>query len=72
MELFIFRTDIKSKKKVKTIKRILNAHIEVLHWTVDLEDIDNVLRVETTEYLSEKDIVELISHQGFYIQPLPD
>ncbi|GAB5401494.1 MAG: hypothetical protein Aureis2KO_30790 [Aureisphaera sp.] len=70
--LFIFRTDIKSKKKVKLIKQALNRNVEVLRWSVDLEDIDNVLRVEATEFLSEKDIMDLIGEKGFYIQPLPD
>ncbi|MDC8004997.1 hypothetical protein POV27_13120 [Aureisphaera galaxeae] len=72
MGLLVFRTDIKSKKKVKSLKLLFNRNVEILRWNVDLEDIDNVLRIEATEYISERDVMEMVSLKGFYIQPLPD
>lgn len=70
MELLIFRTDIKSKKKVKSLKSILNNHTDILDWSIDLEDIDNVLRIESTQNLSEQDVIGLVQIQGFYIRTL--
>ncbi|EZH73512.1 hypothetical protein ATO12_16375 [Aquimarina atlantica] len=72
MELLIFRTDIKSKKKVKSLKPVLNNHSDIIDWSIDLEDIDNVLRIEATTNLSEGDVIDLVEIQGFYIKTLSD
>jgi hypothetical protein len=72
MKLLIFRTDIKSKKKIKSLKSIFNNHSDIIKWSVDLEDIDNVLRIEATTNLSEGDVIDLIEIKGFYIKTLSD
>ncbi|AXT62809.1 hypothetical protein D1816_21510 [Aquimarina sp. AD10] len=72
MELLLFRTDIKSKKKVKSLKPTFNNHSEIIKWSIDLEDIDNVLRIEATKKLSEEDVIKLVQLKGFYIKILPD
>ncbi len=72
MELLLFRTDIKSKKKVKALKPVFNNHSDILKWSIDLEDIDNVLRIEATTNLSEKDVIDLVRIKGFYIKTLMD
>lgn len=72
MEPLIFRTDIKSKKKVKSLKPIFNNNVDILKWSVDLEDIDNVLRIEATSNITEETIIELIKPHGFYIKALID
>ena len=72
MELLIFKTDIKSRKKVKTIKPLFKNHSDILQWSIDLEDIDNVLRIEATDNLSENEIIDLVQLNGFYIETLPD
>ena len=72
MELHIFRTDIKSKKKLKSIKPVLNNHTDILTWSIDLEDIDNVLRVEARTNLSEEEVINLVQVKGFYIETMAD
>ncbi|QCX38865.1 hypothetical protein FF125_10615 [Aureibaculum algae] len=72
MELLIFKTDIKSRKKVKSIKPLFKNHSDILQWSIDLEDIDNVLRIEATDNLSENEIIDLVQLNGFYIETLPD
>ncbi len=72
MELFLFRTDIKSKKKLNYMKPILNNHSDILKWSIDLEDIDNVLRIEATNTVTEDTIIKLIRMHGFYIKTLTD
>ncbi|WP_103071634.1 hypothetical protein [Aquimarina sediminis] len=72
MELLLFRTDIKSKKKVRHVTPILDRHSDILKWSIDLEDIDNVLRIEATTNLTEDEIVSLVRVHGFYIQTLTD
>ncbi|MET2984744.1 hypothetical protein [Aureibaculum conchae] len=72
MELLIFKTDIKSKKKVKSLKPVFNGNKDIINWSIDLEDIDNVLRIESTKNLSEQDVIGLVQTNGFYIKTLPD
>lgn len=72
MRLLIFRTDIKTKKKIKKMKPLLNNHICIMNWSIDLEDIDNVLRIEATESLNENEVISLINTKGFYCDALTD
>ncbi|MEW7278994.1 hypothetical protein ABW636_10400 [Aquimarina sp. 2201CG1-2-11] len=72
MELLIFRTDIKSKKKVKFLKPVFKKYTDILRWSVDLEDIDNVLRIEANTNITEDDIIKIVQLHGFYIKTLPD
>ncbi len=72
MEILIFRTDIKSKKKVKTIKPVLNSQDYIHKWTIDLQDIDNVLRIEAKNKITEQKVMNLIRNKGFYIEEMVD
>lgn len=68
--LVILRTNIKSRKKLKTIVPVLDGHASIHQWSIDIEDIDNVLRVETNEDLQEKDVIQLVRENGFYAEDL--
>ena len=72
IRVFIFRTNIKSKKKAKTIKPFLNGNSSITRWTVDYEDIDNVLRIEAKEYLDEDTIISQIKSYGYHCEILTD
>ncbi|MDN5202704.1 hypothetical protein QQ008_15045 [Fulvivirgaceae bacterium BMA10] len=72
MEVFIFKTDISTKKKAKTLKPVFSSHPIITDWSIDTEDIDNVLRVEASENLNENDIITLIKTNGFHCEVLPD
>jgi hypothetical protein len=72
MKLLILRTDIKTKKKVKLIKSLFNDHASIINWSIDIEDIDNVLRIEATNNLNESDLIGLIKTEGFYCESLAD
>jgi len=72
MNLLIFRTNIETKKNVKAIKSLFKYQSSIIYWSIDLEDIDKVLKVNTTEELNENDIKNLIKIKGFYCEALPD
>lgn len=72
MELLLFQTNIKSKEKVKYFEPIFNEQKDVLKWTIDTEDIDNVLRIEAANSLTEDQVIELVQKHGFFIEPLTD
>jgi len=69
-KLVILRTDIKTRKKLKTIIPVLDNHTSIHQWSIDIDDIDNVLRVETNTDLQEKDIIKLVRSHGFYAEGL--
>lgn len=72
MEVLVFRTDIASQEKIESIQPFLNRNKKVLKWSIDIEDIDNVLRIEAAPSLIEQEVIGLISMHGFYVEPLMD
>lgn len=72
MELFILKTEIKNRAGLKSISPILNQHPEVNRWTIDLEDIDKVLRIEASEEAKEIEILDLLNTSGIKCDTLPD
>jgi len=71
MGVYVFKTDIKSALLIELVKPLLNSYKDILDWSIDIEDIDNVLRVVSVE-LMENDIVQIIKNQGFICETLPD
>lgn len=72
MKILIFRTDIKTKKKIKEVKPIYNNHSSILNWSIDMEDIDNVLRIEASGNFNESDVITLTNARGFNCEALED
>lgn len=72
MKLLIFKTNIGTKNKLKTVKSLFNNHATIKRWTVDMEDIDNVLRIEAIEPLAERDVIDLINARGLRCEVLTD
>jgi len=72
MEILIFQTDIKSVEKMALIEPLFNNHADILNWSVDLEDIDKVLRIEANACLTEKAVIELGKAHDFRIEVLAD
>lgn len=70
MELLIFKTDIKTKKKVKMVKPLLINASFIKDWSIDTEDIDNVMRIETIGNLNESDIIRMMNTCGFQCEAL--
>lgn len=72
MHLIIVRTNIKTSKMVRQLRALFKAHPLIFKWTVDTEDIDNVLRIEGRAPLTENEVLGLLRTGGFYGEPLPD
>ena len=60
MELLIYRTNLNSNKKVRYVKSALNSHPDIINWTVDREDIDNVMRIEASQSVNEIEFKNLM------------
>ena len=65
MRLIILQTNIKTKRMQSAIAPHLNNVRTIIKWTIDREDVDNVLRIECLEPLTEIDVIKLIHLKGF-------
>ena len=71
-KILVLRTDIKTRKKVKAVRPLFDNHPVIREWSIDTKDIDNVLRIEASDRLTEQEIVHLVRSHGFACEELPD
>ncbi len=70
MKILIFKTDIETDLNVNALSPMFQKHPNIQKWSVDTEDIDNVLRLEVSENLNENEIVSLVNSSGFCCEDL--
>jgi hypothetical protein len=69
-EVLVFKTSINHKQEIKVLKPALNRLITNSgHWNFDLEDCDNILRVETHRVTSSA-VASLLHLHGFLCEEL--
>lgn len=69
--VLIFKTNVDSEEQLQQAGLLLNATESVLKWNIDREDIDKVLRVESTlPHIS--DIMKIMVEAGFACEELVD
>lgn len=67
--IHIFKTDIKTEYDVALLKPVFDGHAGILQWSVDIQDVDCVLRI-VTQTLSENDLISLLQAQGYHCAEL--
>jgi hypothetical protein len=67
--IWIYVTNIKTIDQLEIAAKTLNAEPSILKWTVDCEDIDKVLRVESAS-LGEQHIQLTLESQGLTCTPM--
>lgn len=68
--IFVFKTSVKTKKQIKTIKPSLDQLLlPNAKWNFDLEDRDKILRVEAEEDIVLK-VRNLLSIHNFHCEEL--
>lgn len=68
--VLVFKTNL-HHRDMKTIEPVLNAESKIIRWNVDLTDIDNVLRIESSVPHTEH-VIAILINQGFYCEELID
>lgn len=71
MEVYVFRTGVEKEDDVKKVAPHLNSLNGVYKWTFDLEDSENILRVEATG-ISAAEIERTLALQDCFCEELPD
>ena len=70
INIHVFKTNIETELDMNSIQFLLDSNPKIVQWSVDLEDIDKVLRIEASKNLREKDIIDMVKSKGFYCEEL--
>ena len=71
MNVFVYRTDIDSDYDLEGIDELLSSHETILRWNVDRDDVDKVLRIESTADNAEE-LLRTVAGAGFFCEELKD
>ena len=69
--VLIFKTNVDSEEQLQQAGLLLDATVSILKWNIDREDIDKVLRIEST-HPHTNDIMKIMADAGFACEELPD
>ena len=69
MKQYQFKTNIKCGGCIAAVTPYLNANNEIKHWSVDTNNPDKILTVET-ENLSNEAISQIVKSAGYVAEPL--
>ncbi len=72
MQRFILKTNITTKNQVHQLKTLLDHLAEIKTWSVDMDDIDKVLVVNSEGFSQPRELIKLVASQGIYCAELPD
>ena len=67
--ILIFKTNIQTPADKLAVKPVLDDHRQIEKWTIDLDDIDRVLRI-VSHTLCCQDIIQLVTRQGYHCTEL--
>ena len=67
--IYIFKTSVKTKLQVKNLKPHINKILPNEKWNFDLEDCDNILRIDSEENIVLK-IIDLLNIHKFNCEEL--
>ncbi len=66
----VFKTDIQ-KQELNRLIPALNSLSKIIRWNTDLEDCDNILRIESHEIISDE-VISILTKIGFKAEELED
>lgn len=66
--ILLFKTDIRTEGDKRYIGKVM-AENQIEQWTVDLQDIDCVLRI-VSPTLKLQDVISLVKENGYYCEEL--
>lgn len=72
MKVLVFKSGINSESEIEMVAKVLEENSGIHRWSVDLEDIDKILRIESVDELSEWEVVGMVKSAGIECEELPD
>ncbi|UKN01081.1 hypothetical protein K6119_15225 [Paracrocinitomix mangrovi] len=70
MKILVFKTNINTSVDLEMVDAYLSDHTLIDDWSVDIEDIDKVLRVVSSSHLIADEINHLINGLGYQCSEL--
>lgn len=67
--IYVFKTSVKTKSQVKQLQPGINKILPGEKWNFDLQDCDNILRIDSEEHTVLK-IVALLNKHSFHCEEL--
>lgn len=71
MNVFVYKTDIISDYDLEAIDELLSSHGTIIRWNVDRDDVDKVLRIESTADNAEE-LLQTVTSAGYFCEELSD
>ncbi len=70
-DIFVLKTNVVTNDDLEKMASVLSEEYRIKKWSVDMFDIDKVLRIESQQ-LKLSEILELTRQAGYYCEELPD
>ncbi|MFC4211608.1 hypothetical protein ACFOWA_10465 [Pedobacter lithocola] len=61
--IMILRTAVQNSEELEIVSKVMFDFAEITKWSIDLEDCDRILRVETTTRIGDQ-LVEKLNELG--------
>lgn len=71
MDILIFKTNLDNPLIVNRVQPVIQNIPGIRRWNVDIQDCDNVLRIEATK-LSPRSVESILQNAGYYCEELQD
>lgn len=71
MDILIFKTNLHNPALVNRIQPVIQNLPGIKRWNVDIQDCDNVLRIEAIQ-LSPRSVEAVLQNAGYYCEELQD
>ena len=71
MDILIFKTNLDNPLLVNRVQPVIQNIPGIRRWNVDIQDCDNVLRIEATK-LSPRSVEAVLQNAGYYCVELQD
>jgi len=62
--IYVYKTSVFTEKDIQSLKPYLDK-LPQTKWNFDLEDCDKILRIESSQAISEELIIKVLQDKGF-------
>lgn len=70
INIHVYKTNIENESEALNIKTLLSSNPKIQQCSIDLEDVDKVLRIEASKSLHSNEIIEKIISEGYFCEEL--
>lgn len=72
MHVLVLKTNIDNEQKLNAVNSRFDTISQIKEWSVDQEDIDNVLRIVASKEMNESDVIKVLDSMNFICEELAE